>query len=105
MTQDELTAKLDVLGLTDEDQLNKVICSLIGHSRITTYCFGYHYCARCGQQIGDSLASVYMAGGDVITGHDCDVCRANFEKCEWNDKLNVRDPFAPVRHKHIERAA
>lgn len=96
MESGELFAKLDALGLSDQEQINSVICSLIGHSRITSHCFGYHHCGRCDAQLGDSLASVYQAGADVIQGHNCETCRANFEKCGWQDKLNVRDPFAEV---------
>lgn len=44
----ELLEKLDLLGITDEEQRKEITCSLIGHSKIQTTFFGYYYCARCG---------------------------------------------------------
>lgn len=96
MTQAELEKKLAALGPIDEATRNRIVCSMIGHSRIQTYFFGYYYCARCGEQIGDHLGSVY-AGAEkaVIVGHNCNQCRLNYEACTWKDKLFTPDPFAP----------
>ncbi len=94
MTPDELLAKLAVLGPMDDEQRNKVVCSLIGHSRIQTYCFGYYNCARCGEQLGDALGSEYPgAVTAVVVGHNCEHCRTNYEQCTWQDKLFAPDPF------------
>lgn len=79
----------------NEAQTKSVVCALIGHSRIQTLCFGYYNCGRCGEQVGDNLASVYPgAETAVIVGHKCDVCEDNFKKCTWKDKFMVPDPFA-----------
>ena len=43
-TEKELLDKLDLLGIEDEEQRKEVTCSLIGHSKIQTYCFGYYRC-------------------------------------------------------------
>lgn len=94
-TQAELEAKLAALGPVDDDTRNHIVCSLIGHSRIQTYFWGEYYCGRCGDKVGDSLASIYPgAEKAVVVGHDCDVCRKNYEECTWQDKLFAPDPFA-----------
>ncbi len=94
MTEQELTEKLEALGSITDEQRRRVVCSLLGHSKIQTGCFGYFYCARCGDQVGDSLASVYDASDVVIVGHNCPRCRANYEKLGWEDKYLCPDPFA-----------
>ena len=95
MEQKELEEKLKALDLTDEGQIKSVVCSLIGHSRIQTHCFGYFNCARCGDQVGDTLASTYVgASKAVVVGHKCDVCEANYAECTWEDKFMCPDPFA-----------
>lgn len=90
----ELEQRLSALGEITDQQRNEITCSLIGHSRITTYCFGYHYCGRCETQIGDSLGGSYVAKENVISGHDCPTCRENYQKCTWRDTYRVKDPFA-----------
>lgn len=56
----------------------RVYCARHGHSRVSTYCFGYRYCARCEAQVGDNLASI-DGGAEtaVIVGHNCETCREN----------------------------
>jgi len=94
MTKTELLKKLKLLDLKDKETRNKIVCSLIGHSRICTTCWGYRNCGRCGEQLGDNLASVDMGSPEsVIIGHNCKTCRKNYKKCTWKDKLYVGDPF------------
>ena len=94
MTKKELMSKLKILGKMDRQTRNNVVCSLIGHSMIQSVCFGYFYCGRCDDQVGDSLASVYPAAKQaVIIGHDCETCRVNFKALTWKDKLYAPDPF------------
>lgn len=95
VTEEELLNKLEALGPMDDEARNRVVCSLIGHSRIQTYFFGEYCCARCGAKVGDSLMSVYTEAEEVvIVGHNCPTCRANYEKCTWRDKIFAPDPFA-----------
>lgn len=95
ITKLELAKKIKALGKLEVSQKNSIICSLIGHSKISTTCFGYRYCARCGEQVGDSLGSIDFGVKEaVIVGHNCDTCKDNFKKCDWRDKLFVRNPFA-----------
>ena len=75
------------------EKLKAVFCALFGHSRIQSGCFGYWYCGRCGQQLGDSLAGAYSVKDFVIIGHGCDKCRANYKKCTWKDKFLTPNPF------------
>ena len=90
----ELLKILKTLPIKDKDHRNSIVCSLIGHSSICTWCFGYRYCGRCSDQLGDSLGSIDLGvGSSVIVGHKCKECRANFKHCTWKDKLYVADPF------------
>lgn len=91
MTLKEVKARIQGL---DEETQKDMVCALIGHSRIQTTCFGYYYCARCGAQVGDTLGSTYQGAEDaVVVGHNCDVCRTNYEKCDWRDKFMAPHPF------------
>lgn len=94
MTESELHEKLKALGPLSDEQRNKIVCSLVGHSLIQTFCFGYYNCARCGEQMGDGLVSIYTnAKNTVIAGHDCDLCRENYAKLGWEHKVFTLDPF------------
>lgn len=104
MTEQELHEKLKALGPITDEQRNAIVCSLIGHSLIQTYCFGYHYCGRCGDQVGDSLVGIYPnAKNTVVVGHDCDLCRENYAKLDWKHKVFTPDPF-PANKAEDEEA-
>ena len=91
---DEAEVNRRIEGLPTE-QAQSVICALVGHSKIETICFGYHYCARCGAQVGDTLASVYSGAEEaIVVGHNCEVCRENYAKLDWRSKMLAPDPFA-----------
>jgi hypothetical protein len=95
MTKKELLRKIKLIEPENDEQRNELVCALIGHSRIQTTFFGYHYCGRCGAQVGDTLGSIYLgASSAVIVGHNCDTCQENYKKCTWEDKLFAPDPFA-----------
>lgn len=95
MSEQELLAKLEALGPLSDEQRNQIVCSLIGHSLIQTYCFGYYNCARCGEQLGDTLLSSYPnAEKTVVVGHDCKLCRDNFESLGWEHKIFTPNPFS-----------
>lgn len=94
MSKKQLLAKIKALGQISDEQRNSIVCALIGHSRIQTLCFGYYSCGRCGDQVGDTLASVYPgAETAVVVGHNCKVCRKNAEMPTWRDRLFAPDPF------------
>lgn len=94
MTKKELLNKIKLIEPESKEQRNQIVCSLIGHSMIQTTCFGYYYCGRCGDQLGDTLASIYPAVKDVvIIDHNCKTCEKNYKKLTWKDKLYVSDPF------------
>lgn len=93
-SQEELLEKLNLLGIEDEEQRKKITCALIGHSLVQTTFFGYYYCARCEEQVGDSLVGFYPdAERTVIVGHNCPTCRENYKKLTWKDKIFCPDPF------------
>lgn len=94
MTKTELLKKLKLLQPKTLSQRNTLTCALIGHSRIQTVFFGYYSCARCGDQLGDTLGSVYSeASNAVIVGHNCKTCRKNYKQLMWKDKLYAPNPF------------
>ncbi len=75
-TKKQLEEKIKALGEISENQKKSIVCSLIGHSDITDVCLGYVHCARCGDQIGDTLASIYpRVKKQVIINHECDTCK------------------------------
>jgi hypothetical protein len=67
-------------GGKTEEQRRQIACVLNGHPRIVRMCFGYVTCARCGHQVGDTLAGSYDVSADVIVGHDCAACQQNAAK-------------------------
>lgn len=90
--EEELHKRLKRLGKMPDDTRNSVTCSLIGHSKIITGCFGYQYCGRCTQQVGDTLGGVGV-DGEVIVGHECPTCVRNYSRLGWKDKVFVPNPF------------
>ncbi|MBM6792166.1 hypothetical protein H7U40_18125 [Flavonifractor plautii] len=94
MTRKEYEKKIAALEPLDNEKRKRVTCSLLGHSHITTGCFGYVYCARCGEQIGDVLGGCFYDPMEVRVGHNCPTCRANYEKLGWEDKILTPDPFS-----------
>lgn len=89
-----IEVKRRIKGL-DPEQQKATVCALVGHSLIRTGCFGYWYCARCAAQVGDSLACVNANGPEqVVVGHNCEMCRANYAKLDWRHTFMTPDPFA-----------
>lgn len=93
MTRKEYNAKIAALEPLTDEQRKSITCSLLGHSHITTGCFGYVYCARCGAQVGDCLGGIYYDPLEVRVGHNCPICRENYKKLGWKDKILSPDPF------------
>ena len=93
-TKKELLKKLEALGTLDDDTKKNVVCALIGHSSIVTMFFGYVYCGRCGDQIGDSLGGSFNSEHHVFVGHNCKTCISNYGAMNWKDKYLCPDPFA-----------
>jgi len=92
-TKKKLMQKIELLEPESDEQRNRVVCSLIGHSIIQTTFFGYFYCGRCGDQVGDSLGSCYSAKHVVIVGHKCDVCVKNYNNCTLDGQAICSRPL------------
>jgi hypothetical protein len=92
LTEAMFHEKLAGLGRMPPGRKAAVACALLGHSRIVTTCFGYVSCARCGEQIGDTLGGCFDLTDCVIVGHGCDTCRANYAKLAWQDTVLTPDP-------------
>lgn len=94
MTKSELIKKIKSLNLKDKQQIKNIVCDLIGHSKIQNLCWNQYTCGRCGNLMGDNLASFYYgAETAVIIGHNCKQCKENYKKCTWKDKYLVENPF------------
>ncbi len=78
---------------TEPSEQKAAACVLLGHSKIVTQCFGYVSCARCGEQIGDTLTQGPMMD-TVLVGHNCKTCVANYARLTWHHKFLCPDPFA-----------
>lgn len=99
-TKKELLEVLSKIPIRNEEHKREIICSLIGHSKIDTLCWGYRNCGRCDAQLGDNLGSVDFGRKDcVIIEHNCKTCRSNYKKCTWKDKYLVPNPFTKKRAK------
>lgn len=85
--------KAKIKGL-EAETAKAVVCALVGHSKIQTFCFGYFNCSRCDAQVGDTLAGSYDPSHVVVVGHNCDKCQKNFKACTWKDTFMAPDPFA-----------
>ena len=72
----------------------KVYCARHGHSNVETMCFGYHYCGRCGDQVGDSLGGCYQNENACVVGHNCPICKDNARKLTSRDKQLLPDDAA-----------
>ena len=73
--------------------MKKIFCALFGHTHIYNVFIGYHYCARCGELMGDSLAGVFFDSLCVAVDHNCQTCFDNYAKLSWKDKFLVKYPF------------
>ena len=93
MTREEYDAKMVALEPLTEEQRKSVTCSLLVHSHITEGCLGEIFCARCGEQVGDSFLRGYYDPLEVRVGHNCPICRANYKRLNWMDKVLTPDPF------------
>lgn len=64
------------------------------HSRFITSFWGYQYCGRCGEQIGDTLGSIGIAwviGIDKYHKRNCKSC--NKVRRSWKGVAKVTKPI------------
>ena len=69
-------------------RLRYMACAMLGHSRISTSFFGYIYCARCHEQVGDSLGGADTAFVDFrhLREGSCNTCEGRRGQLVWRDK-------------------
>ena len=81
----------------------RVVCALVGHSRIVSQCFGFVHCERCEAQIADKQGGAGFLGASecVQVGHNCPTCRKNYRTMDWHDKLLVKNPFTKKRERSL----
>jgi len=85
---------LDIVSkFENKDERNKIICAMIGHSKIIDTFFGYIRCARCETLLGDALTGVFDGSKYVIVGHNCSQCKDNYKDLTWKDLLFAPYPF------------
>jgi len=76
--------------------LGKVMCGLIGHSKIVYLDFGRICCARCHEVLADGLTQTVDPDWEKTLvyrkcphGPDCKICKNNKSNLGWKDKLLV----------------
>ena len=79
-----------------KEQKARIYCVKHGHAKFVTMCFGYVYCGRCGDQIGDRLGGFFNMTKIALVGHDCKQCRAIVKTLSKSDqaiwkKLNDKE--------------
>jgi hypothetical protein len=91
-----------------------IFCAVFRHSHLVTNCFNYKNCARCGQQLGDTLAGTGLLptgkGGFFQIDQICTCadCRKAFDSLNWIDKFMCPKAKWPteefIRNTKKERA-
>lgn len=103
-----IARRLDKFEARVRFKVAAIFCAAFRHSNVETHCFGYHYCARCSAQVGDSLAGAYS--NNLVVGMECacNKCRDNWKHTTFVDRFMVatpewiNDPDYAVR-KRLER--
>ena len=67
-------------------QKAQIYCVKHGHADYVWMFFGYVHCGRCGEQIGDRLASVFDTTNKILIGHKCKTCHKLEKKLSLLDK-------------------
>jgi len=68
-----------------KEQKMRIYCVKHGHSNYVTKCWGYVYCGRCGEQIGDQLGSIFDTRDMMVIGHKCKICNSIRKKLSKMD--------------------
>jgi hypothetical protein len=89
---------------TQEDKA-RVYCIDHGHAPYTTQFWGEVYCGRCGDKIGDVLASVFDLSNKMVIGcktPNCKVCPKVMRSLKPFDKEIVRRLRANLKKEKID---
>ena len=104
LTLEEVKSR--IAGL-DEEVQQKMVCAMVGHSRLLTQFFGYHYCARCNAQVGDSLGGSFRDPdnkiGLAIINCACKKCSASYAAFTWKDLFMVPKKTLRVAKKQFAK--
>ncbi len=93
-------------------EIGKVVCSLIGHSRIVDICMGRISCARCGEILVDGLTQAIDSKWETENclvyrkcphGSNCKKCAENKKLLIWKDRLLVKCVGLEVLEGCVER--
>lgn len=71
-------------------KIKKILCVIFGHPPVVTTCLGYVHCARCEDQVGDTLGGSTSLKMKAVVGHDCEVCRSIWRSLSFTQKLLTR---------------
>ena len=80
------------LAKSDDTTIKKVLCAVVGHPPVLETFFGYQTCARCGEQLGDSLAGVSVATSAAVVGHNCEKCAGIWRSLSPEQRLLTLNP-------------
>jgi hypothetical protein len=90
-----------VMEKLSQEQKARIYCVKHGHARYVTTFWGYVYCGRCGEQIGDGLAGVFDPSDRMVIGckrKGCKVCPRVMREANALDKEIIKrlrkDPVA-----------
>lgn len=75
-----------------KDRLRNLVCAVFRHSNLEDSCWGYVSCARCGAQLGDTLAGCYSNSRQVGISCDCTACRENLKRLTFIDTFLAKKP-------------
>jgi len=67
-------------------QKAQIYCIKHGHADFISTFFGYVYCGRCGEQIGDQLAGIFDTTDKILVNHKCEKCKKAKRKLSALDK-------------------
>lgn len=89
--KDLLPAMAGMKGRPGEQgmHLRRIVCALIGHSKITAAFVFYHHCCRCHEDVGDSLGTFFepFVNWHHLQEGDCKTCEPRRAQLSWLDWL------------------
>lgn len=94
------------MPLTREEKdtmVKQYLCNIYGHPRIVSSSFGYIHCARCEEQIADSLGGYFNPDGYVLMNHDCNKCKKAYAALEDHELFMSPNPFTKLYVKNSKK--
>ena len=71
-------------------QKARIYCVKNGHAKYITHFWGYVHCGRCGEQIGDQLASTFSTENLMVVGCIDKECKSCIGLRKTLDELDLK---------------